>query len=699
MRAQTKTPVVGATSVKIDRRVGARRPTLEDVKNTEPRSTLQAVVSVFDSVTETQPSESITLSEGLNRIQGGHYRTRVERLRVISDEAHESRNRRSKVGEKSSSERKYESLKRILPAVTWSGQFTERRSDGLQKHSGVLCLDVDHLSKQDVDELRDSLRLDPNILFFFRSPSHHGLKIGVRIEPERHAESWEAIAHYFRDCYGVEIDPACKDVPRLCFVSYDPELFLNRDAQLFWISLPLVLNSRLSVSRTEVEELLAHVPTRPDYDTWIRVIAAVGDVLPDSEAIEVLSNWSPEERPGEYAAKLRNRLRYVRFGTLRYLARRNGWKPEPAGKPDPVLKSENSPVRSSGLVTRRASEYKPRATEWLWPGFIPYGHFTICEGDPGIGKSTLLNGDLPARLSTGRSIDGNEEETQPHDAILFNAEDDPADTIAPRLIAAEAKMNRIHILDGVNDSNGKRRAADLSRDIELLSERIRSTNAKLVVIDPLNAYLGSNTDSYKDSSVRQVLSPLAALAQKTGAAIIGIRHCGKGVHGKPVHRGLGSIGYAAAARSVLQFAVDPNARESGTVIVAVAKSNLGRFPKSKMFRLQSCEILSESGTAIQTSRIEWLGESELTADDLSTVTITGEERTAVDEAVQLIRTEIVAHGGKAPAKHITKTASECGISQATLNRAKRRLNVKSDRIGSPSDAAAMWVWQLPDRER
>jgi putative DNA primase/helicase len=234
-------------------------------------------------------------------------------------------------------------LKKELPAFLCSGRFFQRANDGLIQHSGLLCADLDSLGDK-VQDVRAKLLTSPYLSALFRSPTGDGLKAIVRVSADRskHLGSFHAIEKHVRELTGIQIDEACKDVARLCFVSYDPEAYHNPNAQeitplpTLVVKTPAALPSAEQHSKpdkAQIREMLAVIPKRPDYTEWIRIVAAVGDALPVEDVIDVLKEWSPEEREGEYADKLRHRLENVTVGTLIHLAREQGWRrPE---NPDP----------------------------------------------------------------------------------------------------------------------------------------------------------------------------------------------------------------------------------------------------------------------------------------------------------------------------------------------------------------------------
>lgn len=305
-------------------------------------SWLDSPVSVFASATATTPSNHLALSIVLNSIRDGEYRSVITRLRPFADAAELAWRERNGQGNKTEPEHKYDAQKKQLPAATFSGQFSYRRESSLERHSGILLVDLDHV--EDLDSLRLVVEFDPHTAFCFISPSGHGLKVGLRIDPERHRESFAAAETYYREMLGAELDKACKDPSRLCFLSWDDALYVNPDAVVLEIPerapeperakpSPATSNSAHrprftdddAPSIDEVRELLQYVPSRPAYPEWIRIISAVANVLSVNDAISVLNEWSPEEREGEYAAKIAKKLEAVSYGTLVWEAQQRGY--------------------------------------------------------------------------------------------------------------------------------------------------------------------------------------------------------------------------------------------------------------------------------------------------------------------------------------------------------------------------------------
>ena len=190
----------------------------------------------------------------------------------------------------------------------------------------------------------------------------------------------------------------------------------------------------------------------------------------------------------------------------------------------------------------RMSEVQSQEIEWLWYPFIPYGKLTIIQGDPGDGKTTMVL-NLAAKLSKGEALDENMKVTEPVNVIYQTAEDGLADTVKPRLELAGADCERIIVIDESDKS--------LSMVDERLEEAIVRTGARLLILDPIQAYLGGGMDMNRANEARDMTKKLGALAEKTKCAIILIGHMNKASGNKAAYRGMGSIDFFAVARSVI----------------------------------------------------------------------------------------------------------------------------------------------------
>jgi hypothetical protein len=266
--------------------------------------------------------------------------------------------------------------------------------------------------------------------------------------------------------------------------------------------------------------------------------------------------------------------------------------------------------------------------------------------------------------------------------VILSAEDGEADTIVPRLIAAGANRERIAILSGVRRPSKPDQPLTLPEDIEALEIAITRTNAKLVIIDPLVAFLGGHVNSWKDQDVRRALAPLAALAEKTGAAIVVIRHLTKGSGGLAVHRGGGSIGIIGAARSALLVARDPDDDSEERRILAPVKCNLGREPPSLTFTLET----AENGAA----RIRWGGESSHRANALVATLREPGDGHMLRLSKDVLRAELTE--GPRPVKEVEQAGRDAGVSKRTMERARAELGVRSFKSGGPGSP---WMLELP----
>ncbi|WP_273843177.1 AAA family ATPase [Rubrobacter calidifluminis] len=326
---------------------------------------------------------------------------------------------------------------------------------------------------------------------------------------------------------------------------------------------------------------------------------------------------------------------------------------------------------------------EPEEVSWLWPGRIPLGKITLIDGDPGTGKSAMTT-DLAARVTRGRMWpDG--AQCPAGGVVLLSAEDGLADTIRPRLDAAGADTSKILALTAVRDERGHERQLAIPEDLDLIEDAVRSVGALLVVIDPLMAYLAGDVNSHRDQDVRRALAPLAHLAERTGAAVVVVRHLNKAQGGNPIYRGGGSIGIVGAARAGMLVAKDPE--DERRRVLAPVKSNLAPPAPSLLFSLTQAH---KSGAV----RVEWHGESNHDAASLLSAPQDPEERSALDEAKELLG-ELLADG-EVEASAVMAEARRAQISERTLKRAKRELGILSERRGDCNKrGGGTWFWKLP----
>lgn len=309
----------------------------------------------------------------------------------------------------------------------------------------------------------------------------------------------------------------------------------------------------------------------------------------------------------------------------------------------------------------RMSEIESQEIEWLWYPFIPYGKLTIIQGDPGDGKTTLVL-NIAAKLSKGIGIDEAMQVSEPINIIYQTAEDGLADTVKPRLEAAEANCEKIAVIDESEKS--------LSMVDERLEEAIIKTNTRLLILDPIQAYLGGGMDMNRANEVRDMTKKLGLLAEKYECAIVLIGHMNKAAGNKAAYRGMGSIDFFAVARSVLLVGrVEGQANIRAVVQI---KNNLAPFGHSKAFELE------EGGFC-------WLGDYEISADEL--LGGLAPKTNKLEQAKQLLR-ELAETNNAMQSKEIFNLADEEGISKRTLENAKKELKIKAKKINNS------WYWEL-----
>lgn len=347
--------------------------------------------------------------------------------------------------------------------------------------------------------------------------------------------------------------------------------------------------------------------------------------------------------------------------------------------------------RPKHQVGIRLDQVQPQRLAWRSRGRVARGKITILDGDPGLGKSTMLM-DWCARVSRGDPLpDGDPQDER--GVLLICAEDDAADTIVPRLNAMGADLRQITLLvelpliteDGTAVPDATR-LVSLPDDVPLIEEMIVKLNVGLLVIDPLFAFLDPELRSNSDQDMRAALTPLATALQRTSASAILVRHLNKGASGNSLYRGGGSIGIIGVARLGLLVA---RSREDRDVrVLASTKSNIGPPPRSYAFRLAS--IPGED-----VAKVEWIGEVNDSADDLLGDTLATDEQKEADHTAEDFLRQYLAN---APAQRtaIVADARKVGISIRSIDKAKTRIGVQHKRLGAhlgPSNA--VWVWFLP----
>lgn len=340
------------------------------------------------------------------------------------------------------------------------------------------------------------------------------------------------------------------------------------------------------------------------------------------------------------------------------------------------------------LISRCASEIELEPVEWLWPGRLALGKHTCIAGDPGTGKSQLSTA-IAATVTMGGTWPCDEGRSPQGSVIILSAEDGAADTIVPRLHAANADCGRVHIVSSVQaDCRAQtRRGFSLQADLDLLEEKIQQLgDVSLVIIDPISSYLGK-TESHKNAEVRGVLEPLTEMAERIRVAVLSITHFSKGganSTGKALHRFIGSIAFVGAPR--MAFAVIEDADNSERRLMLSAKNNLAALPFGLAYRLK--QTIVDKG--IVASCVDWEQEHvSITANEALAADSASTGARPCEEAKGFLR-ELLADG-PVPAKQVKADADAAGLSWATVRRSKHRLGIKPHKGGMD----AGWLWSLP----
>lgn len=327
------------------------------------------------------------------------------------------------------------------------------------------------------------------------------------------------------------------------------------------------------------------------------------------------------------------------------------------------------------------ADVKEERIVWRSRGRLARGKLTILDGDPGLGKSSVMM-DWAARISRGDPLPDGEPERE-RGVLLMCAEDDPADTIRPRLRLMGADLRQIYLLNEIPDEEGSMRLVQLPEDAGLIEAIIRARDVGLVVIDPLSAYLAERLKINSDTDVRRALSPLVTVAQRTGASIVLLRHLNKTGSTNALYRGGGSIGIIATVRFGLMVAEDPNDAEAR--VLASTKSNIG--PPAPSLRYRLVGVPGE-----ELAVVEWLGVSNQNAKDLLAGTAIDEEtRDENDDAVEWLR--LLLEPGPRPAAEIYTEARKIALSSRSVKRAKKKLGVIARKQGFNGETE--WRWELP----
>jgi len=319
------------------------------------------------------------------------------------------------------------------------------------------------------------------------------------------------------------------------------------------------------------------------------------------------------------------------------------------------------------------ADIEPEEVSFLWEPYLPIGKLTLLEGDPGAGK-TFLALQIAAAISAGFPLPGPDGvpagKKEPEKVLYMSAEDGLNDTIRPRLDRMEADPENVYCLTGWKDEQSGKQGLITLKDIKVIEQALIETRPAFLVVDPLQGYLGAGVDMHRANETRPVMANLAGLAEKYKVALLCVRHLSKAQSGRAIYRGMGSIDFTAAARSIMLAGQDPDQPEKRAIIHL--KSSTAQEGPAIGFEL------SPEG-------FFWTGLSDMTAGSLLKADTQDEDKSAMSEAVEFL-SEVLSDGPVA-AKQVLAEAEDLDISKRTLERAKTKLKVRSIKEGG------QWLWK------
>lgn len=344
---------------------------------------------------------------------------------------------------------------------------------------------------------------------------------------------------------------------------------------------------------------------------------------------------------------------------------------------------------TSSLVIESFDNIEAKSVEWLWDQRIPRNKLTMFCGNPDVGKTTIA-ADVIARHTTGSDYpDGAKNTDVAREVLMLIAEDDPADTVKPRLVGAGADVSKVKFVRAVEiRQNAKKieRMLALDTDIELLEKALmENRKVGLVVLDPITNYLGK-ADMNREQEVRRVLTPIRELAERAGVTVIGLAHFNKRSDVSALHRVGGASAMGGVPRAVWLFVKDQ--QDTGLYKMLRGKGNLAKNNKGLKYR-----IVEKITTTGGVPTIEWGGETSENVDDALTVDRDPESRKS-SKARRFLLDHFKSHSGMQPSDPIIEEARRHGISKTTLFRAREDLGIEAER----PPGSTKWYWNPPKAE-
>ncbi|WP_232467776.1 AAA family ATPase [Bordetella genomosp. 9] len=353
----------------------------------------------------------------------------------------------------------------------------------------------------------------------------------------------------------------------------------------------------------------------------------------------------------------------------------------------PIGAYSDIPRRAASVTLLCASEVKERPIRWLWPGWLARGKLTILAGAAGTGKTTLALGLASAVTTAARWPDGVACTTR-ENILVWSSEDDPADTLKPRLMACGADVSRVFFVQAVTDEYGNAMPFDPARDIPTLHDAVkRIGGAAMLMVDPIVSAISG--DMHKANDVRRGLQSLVDFAEEHDCAVLGISHFSKGSAGSsPQDRVIGSQAFGALARTVLVAAKQEGDEAR---VLARAKSNISLDDGGVSYYIEPCSV--DGG--IETTRVTWGETIDGSAREiLGSVEASDDESTERADAEQFLRD--LLSDGPVPAKTVKAESSDAGYAWATIRRAQKAIGVEAYREGAAGTrGGGAWLWRMP----
>lgn len=373
--------------------------------------------------------------------------------------------------------------------------------------------------------------------------------------------------------------------------------------------------------------------------------------------------------------------RKISYRSIFFIAKQNGYKGGTEFPSEANKKSAETNAQRKGLVTTSADQILAERVDWLVEDCFPLGMIGVIGGNPGLGKSqiaiklaALATSGVGSPLQNGFAPTGS--------VIILANEDDAARTIRPRLEAAGAILNKVHIVQGIANEDKELEPFQLDQDVALLRDHAEKLgDVRLIVIDPPNAYIGGKTDTYKDSDVRKMLAPLQSLAHDTGALVLLVVHLNKRSDGGAHQRFNGTGAWVAVSR--VAYLVGEDELDHTRHMLPV-KNNLGNDKYGFIYDIKE-KILHNGNDEIKTSHIAWVDKSFRSANELLAPSKKTQTK-AVDEAKNFLEEEL--SGGTKPVNGIKEAAKNAGISWASIRRAK------DDMFINVKKGSEAWEWTL-----